>query len=92
MPNRFIVLLVVTVTLSISAVHMRHESRTLFAELQAQQAERDALIVEWGKLLLEEGAWSQHLRVEAMARNRLSMKMPDAERIHVVRIQREATP
>jgi cell division protein FtsL len=60
--------------------------------LQNQQAERDALNVEWGKLLLEEGAWSQHPRVEALARSRLRMNTPDAEHIRVVRVTRDAAP
>ena len=44
--------------------------------MQALQAQRDALNVEWGQLLLEEGAWSQHRRVELLARTRIGMSVP----------------
>ncbi len=92
MPNRLIVLLVAVMAISIVVVQTRHESRQLFAELQTRQAERDALNVEWGKLLLEEGTWSQHRRVEAMARQRLDMNTPDAASIRVVRVARDSVP
>lgn len=70
---------------SIAVVELRHNSRILFAELQALQTERDELNIEWGKLLLEEGAWAQHRRVEATARARLHMDVPGSERIVVIR-------
>ena len=92
MPKRLIILLAAVMVTSMAVVQSRHESRQLFAELQTRQAERDALNVEWGKLLLEEGAWSQHRRVEAMARNRLNMNTPDAAHIRVVRVNRESSP
>ncbi|MCR4301070.1 MAG: cell division protein FtsL [Sulfuricaulis sp.] len=87
MPRRIILLFAVVLLVSIVVVQLRHESRQRFAELQAQQAERDALNVEWGKLLLEEGAWSQHRRIEDMARKRLDMSSPDASSIRVVRVK-----
>jgi cell division protein FtsL len=92
MPKRLILLLAAVMGVSIVVVQMRQESRELFAELQARQAERDALDVEWGKLLLEEATWSQHRRVEAMARSRLNMSAPDAAHIRVVRLTGEARP
>ena len=92
MPARLIVLLTAVMITSIAVVQTRHESRQLFAELQTHQAERDALNIEWGKLLLEEGAWSQHRRIEAMARSRLNMSTPDAAHIRVVRVTRDAAP
>ena len=92
MSKRLIALLLAAMMVSIAVVQTRHESRQLFAELQTHQAERDALNVEWGKLLLEEGAWSQHRRVEAMARQRLGMNTPDAAHIRVVRLNRDSTP
>ncbi|HEU5339064.1 MAG TPA: cell division protein FtsL [Sulfuricaulis sp.] len=87
MPRRIIILFAAVVLVSIIVVQLRHESRQRFSELQARQAERDALNVEWGKLLLEEGAWSQHRRIEMMARQRLDMDTPDASSIRVVRMK-----
>ncbi|HLE94658.1 MAG: cell division protein FtsL [Sulfuricaulis sp.] len=92
MYRRLIVLLAAVMVTSLAVVKTRHESRQLFVKLQTYQAERDALVIEWGKLLLEEGAWSQHRRVEVMARNRLDMSTPDSARIRVVRLVRGSTP
>lgn len=92
MNRRLIVLLVAVMATSLAVVKTRHESRQLFMELQTFQAERDALVIEWGKLLLEEGTWSQHRRVEEMARNRLGMRTPDSEHVRVVRLVRGTAP
>lgn len=92
MPKRLILLLAGVMAVSIAVVQTRQESRELFAELQVRQAERDALNIEWGKLLLEEATWSQHRRVEALARSRLNMSTPDAAHIRVVRLTGEAKP
>lgn len=92
MPRRLVILFVAVLVVSVIVVQMRHESRQRFAQLQAQQAERDALNVEWGKLLLEEGAWSQHRRIEIMARNRLNMNTPEAANIRVVRVTPDSAP
>jgi cell division protein FtsL len=92
MPKRLILLLAAVMAVSIAVVQSRQEARQLFAELQTRQAERDALNTEWGKLLLEEATWSQHRRVEAMARSRLNMSTPDAAHIRVVRLTGEARP
>jgi len=92
MSKRLIILLAAVMATSIAVIQARQESRQLFAELQTRQAERDALNIEWGKLLLEEATWSQHRRVEAMARSRLNMSTPDAAQIRVVRLTAEAKP
>ena len=92
MPRRLVILFAAVILVSIAVVQTRHESRQRFAQLQVQQAERDALNIEWGKLLLEEGAWSQHRRVEIMARNRLDMNTPEAADIRVVRVMPDSAP
>jgi cell division protein FtsL len=80
-------ILIVGVLLSaLALVHARQENRKLFSHLHQLRAERDALDIEWGRLLLEEGAWSQHQRVETTARQRLAMDLPPAEQIVVVRL------
>ena len=66
---------------AVQVIYVRHHSRLLFAQLQQLTAARDALNVEWGRLLLEEGAWTQHQRIEAAARQRLGMVMPQPEQI-----------
>ncbi len=69
---------------AIGVVELRHQNRAAFAQLQSLQQARDALAIEWGKLLLEEGAWSQHGRIEATAVSKLGMSMPGNARVVLV--------
>jgi cell division protein FtsL len=83
--SRRIALLAFTVVVFASlVVEMRHRNRDEFAELQRLTTQRDTLDTEWGKLLLEEGTWSQHRRVEAIARTRLGMATPKAGQVVVL--------
>jgi cell division protein FtsL len=78
-----IVVLAVFVS-ALLVVSLRHQARLLSTQLQALQVARDALNTEWGKLLLEEGAWSEHRRVETAARQRLDMAIPESKEIVVI--------
>lgn len=82
----FALILLILVT-ALSVVGLRHQSRQSFAELQALRAEHDQLNIEWGRLLLEQGAWSQHQRVEKIARSRLAMQLPDSSQVVVIDTQ-----
>jgi len=84
MPKRIVLLAAAILICAVLVVEARHESRLLFAQLQGLQLERDALNTEWEKLLLEEGTWGQHRRVEETARRRLDMAIPGRDRIVVV--------
>lgn len=77
---------------AILVVTLRHHVRLLSSELQVLQAERDALDVEWGKLLLEEGAWSEHRRVETVARQRLGMAIPDSKQVVIIDLRERSAP
>ncbi len=86
-------LLLATIAVAITAlmvVDLRHRNRLLFAELQTVTRERDQLNTEWGQLLLEQGAWSEHRRIEDTARVRLGMAMPSGEQVVVVRARKES--
>lgn len=85
-------LLVALLITSVVVIEVRHRSRLMFAELQALQAERDTLNTERGRFLLEEGAWSQHRRIEDIARSRLNMSMPAPGRIVVLGQRRAENP
>jgi cell division protein FtsL len=76
-------ILVVILVLSTLVIQQRHYSRQLFSELESLKHNRDLLNIEWGKLLLEEGAWSQHQRIESLARSRLAMTIPRPDQIEV---------
>ena len=55
-------LFLIVIFFSVMVIQQRHYSRQLFSELESLKGDRDSLNIEWGKLLLEEGAWSQHQR------------------------------
>jgi cell division protein FtsL len=69
---------------AIGVVWSRHQTRSLFIELQSLNAERDALDIEWGQLKLEQSAWSTHGRVEQTARVSLRMIIPRANEVRIV--------
>jgi cell division protein FtsL len=66
------------------AIWCKHRARELFIELEALDARRDNLEIEWGQLQLEQSAWSTHGFVEHVARARLHMAMPPPRQIEIV--------
>jgi len=74
---------------SLAVVELRTRNRLLFAELQKLTHMRDSLNTEWGQLLLEQGAWSEHRRVEETARARLGMSVPAGSQVVIVRIDED---
>lgn len=87
--SRLFVMLAVSLALviasALSVVHAKHQSRKLFAELQSLGKQSDDLDVEWGKLQLEQSAWSRHERIEKVARDQLGLEMPQASDIVLVK-------
>ena len=76
-------LALIVVASAIAAVYAKHETRKLFTELQTLTAERDRLEVDWGRLLIEQSTWSNHARVERLAREEMGMVEPAAGRTQV---------
>jgi len=85
MSRQLLLLIAAVVVSALMVIDLRQQNRLRFAELQTLTRERDALNVEWGQLLLEQGAWSEHRRVEDTARARLGMAMPSSEQVVIVR-------
>jgi cell division protein FtsL len=73
-------LLLLVVISAMSAVYAR-----LFVELQALEAERDDMNVEWGQLQLEQSTFTTHGQVEDGARKRLGMRIPVPEQVMILR-------
>ncbi|MFZ9708688.1 MAG: cell division protein FtsL [Steroidobacteraceae bacterium] len=67
-----------------SAVYVKHRSRELFVELERINRERDRLEIEWGRLQLEQSAFSTHAFVENVAATRLEMRTPAPRQIEVI--------
>jgi cell division protein FtsL len=65
-------------------VYVKHEARTLFVQLERLSAERDRLNIEWGRLQLEQSAWSAHGFVEQVANRQLKMTLPNATEVKIV--------
>ncbi|MCW8955874.1 MAG: cell division protein FtsL [Gammaproteobacteria bacterium] len=74
-------LLVMVIGSALAVIYSRHESRKLFVELQQLHKQVDELNIEWGRLQLEQSAWSSHGRIERIAETRLNMKLPDANEV-----------
>ena len=66
------------------ATWCRHRARELFIELEALNAHRDNLEIEWGQLQLEQSAWSTHAFVERVASTKLHMAMPPPKEIEII--------
>jgi cell division protein FtsL len=69
---------------AVAVVRAKHESRTLFVELERLSAERDRLNIEWWQRQLEQSAWSNHGFVERVAAERLQMKIPKPDEVEIV--------
>jgi len=66
------------------AIWCKHRAREMFVQLEALNARRDNLQIEWGQLQLEQSAWSTHAFVERVASTRLHMAMPPPKEIEIV--------
>jgi cell division protein FtsL len=65
------------------AIYCKHRARQMFVELEALNARRDNLEIEWGQLQLEQSAWSSHAFVERVASAKLHMAMPPPKDIEI---------
>ena len=57
--------------------YSKHFQRRYFIELQALQLNHNKLQTEWEQLLLEESAWSNEMRIEKIATQKLGMQTLD---------------
>jgi cell division protein FtsL len=80
MPLLWVLLLVSAV----AVVWSRHETRSLFVQLQGLHSQRDGLDIEWGQLKIEQSAWATHGRVEQTARAGLKMVIPKPDEVRLV--------
>tara|TARA_B100000767_G_scaffold226968_1_gene216769 strand:- start:1871 stop:2200 length:330 start_codon:yes stop_codon:yes gene_type:complete len=78
-------LLVLLVMSAQSVVFSTFQARGHINYLHQLEKERNAMQVEWGQLLLEQSAWASHSRVETLVTEQLSMSIPDAQHVIVVR-------
>lgn len=79
------VLVLATMASAIAVIYSKHESRKLFVELQKLHKQVDEINIEWGRLQLEQSAWSSHGRIEKIAHKKLHMTLPKADEIIYIR-------
>jgi cell division protein FtsL len=79
------ILFVAVMATAIGLVYSKHKTRQLFVELQQLNKEVVSLNTEWGRLQLEQSAWSDHGRIEQVARKRLDMVIPEAEQVAFIK-------
>ncbi|MBT8141077.1 MAG: cell division protein FtsL [Gammaproteobacteria bacterium] len=80
-----VVLWVAVLYSAISLVTVRHEARNQFIALQQLVKQRDALLVEWGQLQIEQSTFATHARIDRLAREKLKLKQPLANDIVIVK-------
>ena len=69
---------------ALSVVKETHQTRLLFASLQAQESERWQLQEDYSRLVLEYSTLSAPHRVSAISRTSVTMTSPDTGAIRVV--------
>jgi cell division protein FtsL len=69
---------------SAAAIYSKYRARELFVELERLNSARDELDADWGRLQLEQSAWSAYAFVERVASERLHMSIPDSRDIEIV--------
>lgn len=69
---------------AVAVVRARHESRTLFVQLERLSAERDALNIAWSQQQLEQSVWSNPAFVEQIAVRRREMRFAEPDEVRIV--------
>lgn len=87
MPSGSFLMLLLFIAILVSALavsYSAHWNRQLLNELYAELSVRDKAQAEWGRLILEQSTWTAHNRIETLATERLSMRIPDAAEVRMV--------
>jgi cell division protein FtsL len=82
-----LILLAFLVLSAFSVIYIKDLNRRLFINYQTLEATHDKLYEDWGKLLLEQSTWSTQARVQKIASHRLSMNLPPAKEVVVLRLR-----
>lgn len=69
-------LLVLLLATAFAVIYVKDMNRREFVELHNLQRNHDNMMVEQGKLLLEQNTWSSPLRIQSIAQNQLGMLNP----------------
>lgn len=83
-----LVLCVTALASAIAVVEVRHQSRSLFTDLESLRDDRDRLNTAWRQLQLEQGALAMQSRVERIARDDIGLRSIDPENTTLIRLDR----
>ncbi|MDA8389824.1 MAG: cell division protein FtsL [Gammaproteobacteria bacterium] len=90
--NLWRTLIAVLFASAFAIVDVRTHYLLLFTHEQHLAVRHDALQVEWGRLLLEQGTLTEQQRVQRIARRRLDMTMPNPRDIVLLYTQGASMP
>ena len=85
-PLRVLLFLLVMFS-ALSVILSAHLNRQVIIANERLMQEKDDLDIEWRHLLLEQGALTEHNRIESMVRRDLNMIRPEPEEEVVVRLK-----
>ena len=81
-----VILLILVMLCAMGVVTSQHRARKYFNDLEVGQAAAKKLDEEFGQLQIEQSTWATHKRLEAVAAEKLGMKLPDAASTVVVTV------
>jgi cell division protein FtsL len=87
---RVALLLFATLISALSIVYVKDLNRRFFIQHQILENVHDQIQVDWGKLLLEQGAWSTQSRIQELAGSTLEMRVPSAQEIVLVKYEQDS--
>jgi cell division protein FtsL len=77
-------MLALVITCALGVITSQHQARKRFIALEAAQAESKRLDEDYSRLQIEQGTWSAHKRVEAIASRSLDMRLPQPANTRVL--------
>ena len=85
-------LLVLVIVSSLSVITSQHHARSLFSQLEGEQAQASRLGEEFTQLQLEQSTWATNKRVESVASRSLGMRLPDPTDTVIVTLDSRVAP
>jgi cell division protein FtsL len=78
-------MLAAAVLSAVAVTWSAHQHRQRINLLYGELHERDRVLAEWGRLVLEQSTWTAHNRIESLASERLGMRIPEPSDVRLVR-------
>lgn len=82
---RAVFLMLAILISALGVLYIKDLNRRLFIQYQMLESVSDQIQVDWGKLLLEQGAWSTQSRIQEVAQTTLEMRVPAPQEIVLVK-------